>query len=170
MDIKRIKDTIGNVFKKNKYIILILVIGLAFMLIPGKIVRNSDSTREERVDDTSSYTALDDELASILSRINGVGNTYVLLTLSAGEEAIYQTDTDTSFTTDTNTTKIDTVILSTTDRSQSGLIRQINPPKYLGAIIVCEGGDNASVRFAVVDAVSKVTGLGADCISVLKMK
>ena len=49
-------------------------------------------------------------------------------------------------------------------------MRQVNPPTYLGAIIICEGADDANIRLAVVDAVSKVTGLGANRISVLKMK
>ena len=37
-------------------------------------------------------------------------------------------------------------------------------------LIVCEGGDDANVRLSIVDAVSKITGLGADRISVLKMR
>ena len=40
----------------------------------------------------------------------------------------------------------------------------------MGAIVVCQGGDNATVRLAIIEAVSNVTGLGADKISVLKMK
>lgn len=35
--------------------------------------------------------------------------------------------------------------------------------------MVCQGADNAAVRLAIVEAVSKVTGLGANRISVLKM-
>ena len=53
---------------------------------------------------------------------------------------------------------------------ESGLIRQINPPAYLGAIVVCQGADNNTVRLAIVEAVSRATGLGADKISVLKMR
>jgi stage III sporulation protein AG len=64
----------------------------------------------------------------------------------------------------------DTVIITDSSRNESGLIRQVNPPVYLGAIVLCQGGDRPSVRLAIVDAVSKVTGLGADRISVLKMK
>jgi stage III sporulation protein AG len=40
----------------------------------------------------------------------------------------------------------------------------------MGAIVVCQGGDQPTVRLAILDAVSKVTGLGADKISILKMK
>jgi stage III sporulation protein AG len=40
----------------------------------------------------------------------------------------------------------------------------------MGAIVLCQGADVPSVRLAIVDAVSKVTGLVANQISVLKMK
>ena len=67
-------------------------------------------------------------------------------------------------------TKKDTVIVTDGDRAQNGLVQQLLPPTYLGAIIVCEGGDRAEVRLAIAKAVSRYTGLGIDRISVLKMK
>ena len=56
------------------------------------------------------------------------------------------------------------------DRSEKGLVRQINPPEYLGAVVLCQGADNAAVKLAIVEAVSKATGLSTDRITVLKMK
>jgi hypothetical protein len=41
---------------------------------------------------------------------------------------------------------------------------------YQGAVVLCQGAADAAVRLAVVEAVSKATGLGADKICVLKMK
>ena len=54
--------------------------------------------------------------------------------------------------------------------NETGLIKQVNPPKYLGALIVCQGADDPSVRLAVSQAVASVTGISTDRISVLKMK
>ena len=39
-------------------------------------------------------------------------------------------------------------------------------PQYRGALVVCEGGGNDAVRLQVVSAVSALTGLGADKISI----
>ena len=39
-----------------------------------------------------------------------------------------------------------------------------------GAVVVCDGGDDAAVRLAVTQAVSAYTGLGSDRITVMKMK
>ena len=41
-------------------------------------------------------------------------------------------------------------------------------PQYRGALVVCDGGNNDRVRLAVIDAVSVLTGLGADRIAVVK--
>ena len=55
-------------------------------------------------------------------------------------------------------------------RTESGLVRQTLGPVYRGAVILCQGADDPTVKLAVVEAVRCVTGLGADQISVQKMK
>jgi stage III sporulation protein AG len=62
------------------------------------------------------------------------------------------------------------VIITDSDRAQQGLISQVLPPSYLGAVIVCQAGDQPEVKLAVVEAVCDAVGLTADKISVLKMK
>ena len=109
---------------------------------------------------------LHQELASVLSHVQGAGAVKVLLTTTAGEETVYQTNVDQN----NENTRSDTVILTRSDRDQLGLVRQVKAPVYRGAIIVCEGADSADVKFSLVDAVSKITGLRSDQISVLKMK
>jgi len=39
-----------------------------------------------------------------------------------------------------------------------------------GALVVCDGAERASVRLAVTQAVSSLTGLGSNKIAVVKMK
>lgn len=109
---------------------------------------------------------MDSRLIQILSRISGVGEVRVLLSIAEGEETLYQTDSQMS----QDQSRIETVLVTGSDRAQAGLIKQVKPPVYRGAVVVCKGGDKASVRLAVVEAVSCLTGLGADQISVLKMK
>ncbi len=40
--------------------------------------------------------------------------------------------------------------------------------RWAGAVIVCEGGDSAAVRLQLTQAVSALTGLSADRITVVK--
>lgn len=170
MDLKKWKSSLPSFFKKYRYVVIILIIGLVFLLIPGKKNTSKSETVTSVAHQENAQSSVNESLAEILEKINGAGDVHVLLTLATGEETVYQTDTYTTLSDTSNTSQIDTVIISNTDRAQSGLIRQVNPPTYLGAIVVCEGADSAAVRLAIVDAVSKVTGLGSDRISVLKMK
>ena len=112
----------------------------------------------------------EEKLAEILSSIKGAGNVKVMLTIQAGEEYFYQADTNATQSDATSSTATDTVILTDKNRTQSPLIRQILGPKYQGAIILCTGANDPSVKLSIIDAVSKITGLGSDKISVLELK
>ena len=39
-------------------------------------------------------------------------------------------------------------------------------PQFRGALVVCPGGGDAQIRLKLIEAVSALTGLGADRISV----
>ena len=41
-------------------------------------------------------------------------------------------------------------------------------PTYRGALVVCQGGDRADVKLAVTEAVSALTGLSSDRVTVAK--
>ena len=101
--------------------------------------------------------------------MHGAGKVEVLLTRSAGEEIIYQTDQDSNIDDTRKTIKNSTVTTSDSNRNQTGLIRQINPERYQGAIVLCQGASDPNICLAIVDAISKATGLGANNISILEM-
>ena len=154
--IRKFKDFLS----KYRYAFLILLVGLVLMLLP------SDGGETPQVEagkeDVSESRDLAQELTQILGMIQGVGKVQVMLTVEEGETTLYQYDESASGR--------DTVIITDADRAQSGLIQQVNPQKYRGAIVVCQGADSAAVRLSVIEAVAKVTGLGTDRICVLKMK
>ena len=151
--------------KKYKFMLLILLIGLVLMSIPNHKDNNTDTPIAVSEEKNTSVKSVKDELTLILSQIEDVGNVQVMLTLAAGEETLYQTNGSTQ---DSGNGTTD--IITGADRNQHGLVRQITPPVYLGAIVICQGCDKPTVRLAVTQAVSKITGLGADSISVLKLK
>lgn len=143
--------------KNNWYLALILGVGIVLMLMPsGKENTGEPAAAVQESPDLQS------ELAEILGAMDGVGRVKVLLTVAAGEQVIYQLDE--------SSTSTDTVLITDDSRTEQGLIRQVIPPTYRGAIVVCQGADSPAVRLAVVEAVSRVTGLRTDNITVLKMK
>ena len=168
MDKSTIIKKIESIFNKHKYTLLILVIGLVLMLIPGK--NKTDSELQPAPIDMPDTVSIEERLSNLLSNIDKAGRVQVLLTESTGAETLYQVNEERTTQNDSCSVKITTVIVTDSQRSESGLIRQINPPSYLGAVILCQGADNISVKFAIVEAICKATGLGADKVSVLKMK
>lgn len=168
MDRVMLKEKLQSFFKKYKYVALVLAVGLVLMLLPSQ--KKTASDQGSVVQPTESAPSVQEQLSQILSQINGAGKVQVMLTVASGEEIIYQTNDDFETNNDTGSTRADTVTVTDAERNESGLIRQVNPPAYLGALVVCQGADSPTVRFAIADAVTKITGLGADKISILKMK
>lgn len=157
----KVKQLLG----KYKFALLILFAGIFLMVIPEK-----ETIEVEEKGEVQQILTPAQELEEILGQIDGVGMVKVLLTESAGAQTIYQTDDDITRSEDSERKNTQTVIVSGSNREELGLISTVKAPIYLGAIVVCQGGDMANVKLAVVQAVSNVTGISSDRISVLKMK
>lgn len=160
MDMESGKPGLITAIRKYQYVLLVILLGIFLMLIPQKEEAPMVTAQQQE----QPAQDLEGELAEILSQINGVGKTRVLLTEASGRDTIYQTDTG------QNQSRQDTVIITDREREETGLIKQVLPPVYRGALVVCQGGDLPGIRLAVVEAVKSVTGLSSDCITVMKMK
>lgn len=157
-----------ELLKKYRYVLLVVLAGILLMALPKE---DRSSTPQPTAETEAGTTlTLEESLAQILSGMEGAGQVQVLLTQARGEEVLYQTDNRESRTEQNRDIQQDTVLIRDDDRKETGLVRQRNPPAYLGAIILCQGADKAGVRLAIVEAVMGVTGLSSDKITVLKMK
>ncbi len=170
MDVKGILASVPALIKKYKYAALIVVLGVVLMLIPSGKEEIPDTSVPVPSSDNTEELTVERQLASILSQIRGAGKVEVMLAIGKGTETLYQENEDTSVSDSGESIRSSVVTVTDAQRNESGLIRQINPPTYTGAIVICQGGDDPAIKLAIVDAVSKITGLGANCISVLKMK
>lgn len=167
MDRVMIADKAKELFGKYKYVLLVLALGIFLMSIPD---RDDPPAVQAAPTQQAVPESREEELEEILGQISGVGKVRVLLTEASGAETIYQTDEDHSTSSDSGRTEQQTVIITDSDRTERGLVRTVTPPVYLGAIVVCQGGDSPTVRLSIVEAVSNVTGISSDRITVLKMK
>ena len=167
MDWMNIVGKIKSLAGKYKYVLLILLIGVLLMSLPEN---HAEKTESITVSHEPASHSKAEELEGILAQIAGVGKVRVMLTEAAGSETIYQTDEDRNQSSDSESLRSETVLVSDSDRTEKGLVRTIVPPVYLGAIIVCQGGDSPVVKLSIVQAVSNVTGIGTDRITVVKMK
>jgi len=145
---------------KNKYVLFaLLLLGLALLLLPG---RGGGETAEAGAESGPVWPdfSLEEEekrLCRLLEQIDGAGEVSVLLSLettAARQLADAQGEP--------------LVVGSGSARQTVDLAYAY--PRYLGAVVVCTGGDSTRVRLEVTEAVRAFTGLGSDRISVFKRK
>lgn len=151
--------------KKYAWPAIILLAGMVLLLLPGKDPQETEG--QGIIETADNIMSLEEALSEILSTVQGAGKVKVMLSVASGEETLYQSNRNLS---ENGSGKEDTVIISDSQRNELGLIKQINPPVYQGAIVVCQGADSPAVRLALTEAVARVTGLTMDKISILKMK
>lgn len=168
MDISRLSKNLPTWVKRYRYPLVVVLLGLVLLTLPtGKKTTTPQETQPVQQEVQPDMAQ---QLKEILGKISGVGRVEVMLTVSASETNIYNKDEQINTSDGTSSVHKETVIITDSERNQQALITQVLPPVYRGAIVVCQGADSAVVKLAVVEAVSKATGLGADQISVLKMK
>ncbi len=167
--------TVVRSLKKYKYVLLILVLGLGLLLLPG-------NKREAKVPEKTCTTLssedyvrdMEQRLVKILSRIEGVGETEVILTLRQGEEAHYLYDTELRNESDSEEAISEetkkTVIFSAGNAYDEPMVTRKDYPLFQGALIVCRGGDDPMVQLKLIQAVSALTDLSSHKITILKMK
>ena len=169
MELKAIQTKAMTFIQKNKYIVLIILLGLILMLLPSK-TNNDTTSQTEVIPVQQPDVSIEERLKNILKQIDGAGKVEVMLTIAKGEETVYQTDSETTTDSDTARISTSTIIVTDSGKNQSGLVRQKIYPAYQGAIIVCQGADDPNIRLAITEAVAKITGLKTNHISILKMR
>ena len=144
---------------------LLLALGAVLLLWPSDEMKTQAASEQQP---SSKAQTQNDEarLRALLERVEGVGRVEVMLTCAESETLVFQTDTRQS-----GDTREETTVFSSGQSSQKMpvTVKTVKPP-WRGAGIVCDGAEWASVRLAIVEAVSALTGLGSDKISVIKMK
>ena len=166
MDWNGISKRVTSGFEKYKYVICVIILGLLLMMIPQK---ETGSNNPQPAVSATAEVSVTEELSGILSQIRGVGRVKVMLTEQSARETVYQTDEEETNDTDRRSVRRETVLVSG-NNGEGGLVKTVNPPIYLGAIVVCQGADDPTVRLNVAKAVSAVTGISTDRITVLRMK
>lgn len=150
--------------QKYKYVALVLCIGVALMLLPTGTKSGTEPKIAEKASDLSfDLVGLQEELGKALSEIRGVGEATVVLSLSDTGEDVLAVD-------QLPEGETKTVIISGGSYVQQPVRVKSNYPRFQGALVVCDGGGNAAVKLEVLKAVSAITGLSSDQISINQRK
>lgn len=165
--------------KSIKHIEIIVAVALCAVFLIGYTIYSFVK------DDTSVTTAsgeeLQEEIASVISKIDGVGKCEILITYDGSEsyEIAYDEETVTTTTTDSdsnsnrvveNSTTTSKPVIITVDGKQQPLVISTIPAKIDGIVVVAEGGDDVYVKIKIIDALCALLDVDGSKIKVYKMK
>lgn len=149
---------------RYQYVLLIIAVGAVLLLLP---TGGRDSPKEEapaQMEESAfDLEAFERKLEKALSQVEGAGETRVVLTLEGGSRQVLARNQDREGDGGASNT---VVTVGKGSGQQEAVPIQTVAPEFRGALVVCPGGGNATTRLKLIEAVSAVTGLGSDRISV----
>ena len=185
---KKITDAlnkiIGLISEKTKLSPKILIAALllaagAVALLIGEIPQNeknvsSPVSTTKIYQDPDEYTNnLEERLTSIISAIDGAGETKVMVTLESGSEDIYLHDFDYGENADSSGKnsfeRKDEYVIVDGSSGEQGIVVRIAEPKVRGVAVVCKGAGSEIVREQIVQAVTALLDISSARVSVAKM-
>ena len=171
--VTRIKERILS-DKRLAIIVIIGIIGIVLLTV-SELIPKKDKTQqpEETTQASQNYSsyAQDTEkrLSSLVSSINGAGNTKIMVTLDSGDENVYATDEKSSNGKDSFSSDSKYVIIQQ-DGKDGGLLLKVVEPEVRGVAVVCDGADIPEVRQEIIKTVTAVLGISSNRVNIAKMK
>lgn len=156
---------LGLITGKRGLLLAALGLGVLLLLLPRF---GSGTVEAPRVTEPPfSLEAEEARIAKALSRISGAGQVTVILTLDTGLMREYARNTEDSRQSG-GSGESRTQAKSEVARDQDeALTVQYAYPRYRGALVIVQG-DGSTLKLEITQAVSALTGLGADRITVIR--
>ncbi len=171
---KKWRDKAPELFGKYKYVLLVMLAGVALLLWPDGDKTPPGPTpapvQTQEAEEDFSLSALEEQLAQTLSKVHGAGDVSVMLTAqSSSRQVLAEDEKNVRSANGESETQSTTVVVSGSAGEAPVLVQRLYP-RFQGALVVCPGGDDARVRLDLMRAVSALTGLGADKIMICEGK
>ena len=158
-------------------LIIVVIAGVLLVMIswqgsgsdsePEVSKQKSATQAESSMDSQEAYRiSMEKKVASVLSNVQGVGKTKVMITLQASREKVPLKDNERSG----NDLKEDTVLTEKSDNSTSPYVLQEKEAVVEGIVIVCGGGGDENVRQEIITAVQVLFNVEVHKIKVMKMQ
>lgn len=176
VEIKEIFKSLSN-NKKNIVLIICAVSALVLLVVSGV---SEEKTSEEKFDvnlNVSSEVYIkeqEEKLKELIEKIDGAGETEVMITLESCYENVYLKDSNLKTESTSGVFKEEQeenfVMAKTGSNTQDGVIIKVYEPVVKGVAVVATGGDNEKVKMAIIETVSAVFNINSTNISVEKMR
>lgn len=158
---------------------LLLAAGIAALVLsetvePSKQTALPETTTADFLDESESYVEeLEARLTSIISRIEGVGATEVMVTLESSSEDVYLHNFDYGENVEvsgkSNIEQKDEYVIVEDESGEKGIVVRVTQPKVRGVAVVCDGGGSQLVKSRITEAVTALLDISAARVSVSEM-
>ena len=147
---------------------LIILVGIVLLCLPSAAKKNKTADKTEH-GDVWEVEATEEKLEKLLSQVEGAGTVQVMLSPETGEERVLAENHE-EIRRDGDATLSREVVVTEADTGEEPVTLRVVYPFFRGAVVVAEGAGDPTVALALTRAVSAVTGLGTDRITVIKGK
>lgn len=163
---------------KNRVKVISFMLLLAvFLIFLSELLPENKKTETIAADKTADFPQTSDDysrqlearLGELLSEISGVGRAEVIIIVDGSEEYVFAEDISSeSENNDSSYESKSQSKLVIIDKSgeKSALVKKVISPRVSGALVVCDGGGDISVRERVIKAVSAALDLPTSKICV----
>lgn len=162
---KKEKKNLISILKTNKkfqYVFICVCLLIAIILVVN-IFFTKKSAKELNSIDTY-VENLENRLANTLSRVYGVGNVSVVITVESGMETVLANKITTTQTPQGTETEESPIIVN----GKTVVIKE-SYPKIIGVLIVCEGAENIAVMSRIQQATISLLDININQIEILAM-
>lgn len=156
-------QTVKEWFSGGNRLRWLVAIGLVGILLIGLSEWLVGSPREDSIE--GGYVsvgeieeALERRVTALLSRVDGVGDCYAMVTVEQGVQQVYASE---------KSAGSESVLTVSTDSGPVGLLITEIQPIIKGVVIVCDGGADSAVRERVTAAVATAFNLSSRRVYVL---
>lgn len=199
INFKRIIDFFMNKSGKDTITIVVLI-GVLLLVI--SLPMGKSTAGNKNIKDSQAYTAegksggssdstsdsarayeeyLENKIESLLSKVEGVGKTQVIVSVKNTAEKIIATDSDSS---EENVSENDSTggsrisqktqstsenIMYDTSDGNAPFVKRENMPEIEGVIVAAQGGGDGTVEADITSAIEALLGVAAHKIKVMKM-
>lgn len=162
------KIDVSALWKKYRFVVLVILAGVVLMLLPTHSDAEKDPCSEPSGRENFSLERVEARMEEILGQIEGTGRLQLMLTLQSGSQLQLAEDSDLTAAANEQRSERSTVTLNRGSGMEDIVVTRQIYPIYQGAVVVCQGADNAAVRLALTEAVCALTGLSSDKVSIVK--
>ena len=180
--LQSIRNTVNKISQKSKLsprllaVVLLLGAGALALILSESGTAESVPVQAETTApyDTREYTReLEERLVSIISAIDGAGETRVMITLESSSEEVYLSNFDYGENSDSNGKnsyeRKDEFVIIDGSSGQEGIVVRTAEPRVRGVAVVCSGAGSDTVCAEIIEAVTALLDISSARVSVAKM-